>query len=347
MRVAFIAPAPFDMMSGGYVYDRHVVDGLRALGHDVSVHELAGAHPLPDTASMSAARELWNNVPADAIPVIDGLGLPSFAGQETILAARRCVGLIHHPTALETGQDIDTATALMAAERLLFPSLERIVVPSPATAECLKADFDVAAGRIVVVTPGTDPAPRSAGSGGSSCHILSVGSLIPRKGHDVLLKSLARLFDLDWRLTIVGSPDHAPAHARELMSLANELGIAQRVTFIGVLVGGGLEAWWHQADLFALATHYEGFGMVVAEALAHGLPVAVSEGGAASGLITPEVGVICTAGDVDQLSKALRRLIFDTALRRDLADAAWAVGRTLPDWTAQAARFAAALEGIG
>jgi glycosyltransferase involved in cell wall biosynthesis len=54
--------------------------------------------------------------------------------------------------------------------------------------------------------PGTDDAPRSPGSGGPTCEFLSIGTLVPRKGHDLLLRALARLFDLDWHLTIVGSP---------------------------------------------------------------------------------------------------------------------------------------------
>ena len=85
--------------------------------------------------------------------------------------------------------------------------------------------------------PGTDDAPRSPGSGGPTCHILSIGTLVPRKGHDVLLRALARLFDLDWQLTIVGSPDRDPVHARSLVALAEELGIARQVRFAGEVVG--------------------------------------------------------------------------------------------------------------
>jgi glycosyltransferase involved in cell wall biosynthesis len=115
------------------------------------------------------------------------------------------------------------------------------------------------------------------------------------------------------------------------------------VTFQGEMSGAPLAELWLHADIFALATHYEGYGMVVAEALKRGLPVAVCGGGAAGALITAETGVICPPGDVDQLSKSLRRLIFDTRLRASLADAAWIFGQTLPDWQAQADDFAAAL----
>jgi glycosyltransferase involved in cell wall biosynthesis len=103
-----------------------------------------------------------------------------------------------------------------------------------------------------------------------------------------------------------------------------------------------LEALWQSADLFALATWHEGYGMAIAEALKRGVPVAVTDGGAAGALVQPEAGVVCPVGDRDQLSKSLRRLIFSAALRREMADAAWKIGQALPTWQTQAERFAAA-----
>ncbi len=100
---------------------------------------------------------------------------------------------------------------------------------------------------------------------------------------------------------------------------------------------------WQQADLFALATHYEGYGMAIAEALRHGLTVAITAAGAAAALVGPEAGVVCQPGDVDQLSKALRRLIFSRELRQDMADVAWQTGQTLPSWATQIERFTAAV----
>ena len=166
-----------------------------------------------------------------------------------------------------------------------------------------------------------------------------------RKGHDVLLRAMARLFDLDWQLTIVGSPDRDPIHARALMALGEEFGISHRVRFAGEVVDAALEELWRAADLFALATHWEGYGMAVAEALKRGLPVAVCSGGAAGKLVTPESGVVLPTGDYNNLSKALRRLIFGANLRRTMAEAAWQVGQTLPSWQTQAREFAQALAG--
>jgi glycosyltransferase involved in cell wall biosynthesis len=345
MHVSLIVPAPFDQVSGGYAYDRRMVEGLRLGGHSVAVVELAGRFPLSDDVSRESACASWDRLAEHTRPVIDGLALPAFSGMEDALAARGAVGLIHHPTALETGFSDAERTMLRGIERRLYPRLHRIIVTSEATAERLASDFAVDRPRIAVVVPGIDDAPRSTGSGGPTCRILSVGAVVPRKGHDVLMRSLSRLPDLNWHLTIAGSMRRNPAWSASLVALAAELRITSQVRFAGEVTGAELEPLWHSADLFALTTWFEGYGMAVAEALRRGLPAAVTSGGAAAKLVDPEAGVICEPGDQVQLTKALRRLIFSASLRQEMGDAAWRIGQKLPGWDAQAQAFAQAITG--
>lgn len=340
--IAMLVPAPLAALNGGPIYDRAMIRELRAAGHEVAAFELAGRHPLPDDAARAAAWAAWAGC-GGAMPVIDGLGLPAFEDLTEALVRHEAVALVHHPTALETGVDAAVRDQLRAVERRMLPRLRRVVVTSDDTAARLAAEFGVAAERIRVVVPGTPDAPRGHGPARDGCAILSIGTLLPRKGHDVLLRALARLPDLDWKLTIVGAAP-LPEHARMLRALAAELGIAARVRFAGALDGEALEAEWAGAGLFALATHYEGYGMAIAEALRRGLPVAVTSGGAAAAMVPPTAGVVAAPGDVVRLSNAMRRVTFDAALRRDMADAAWTAGQSLPGWAAQARLFAAALD---
>jgi glycosyltransferase involved in cell wall biosynthesis len=343
MRIALLVPGPFDTVSGGYIYDRRLVEGLRALGHDVQVVELKGRHPLPDEVATADASGALAALPDEVRVVIDGLGLPAFAPLAEELARRGAVGLIHHPTALEHGNPGPVRDALRAAEAATFPRMARLVATSALTARRLPEEFGADPARVGVVEPGTDPAPRAAGSGGAGCAILSVGSLIPRKGHDVLLRALGSLPDLDWTLTVAGAA-RDPVYAQGLAALAEELGIARRVTFAGEVAAEEVAALWRGADLFALASHWEGYGMAVAEALAHGLPVAVTAGGALAELVPVEAGVVSPPGDAASLGRAMRRPIFDTELRAEMAEAAWAAGQKLPRWEDRAAAFVAELE---
>ncbi|MCI0752723.1 glycosyltransferase family 4 protein [Teichococcus vastitatis] len=346
MKLALLVPGPFSTVSGGYGYDRRLVRGFRDAGHNVEVIELQGRHPLPDSVAQASARAALDAVPGDTTLIIDGLGLPAFAPFADELETRNAVGLIHHPTAIEPGFAEDERDDLRQRETSLFPRMARLVATSRLTADRLAGEFGADAARIGVVEPGTDPAPRSQGSGGPGCAILSVAVLVPRKGHDVLLRALGKLTDLNWNLTIAGGP-RDPVHARSLVALAEELNIAARVTFAGEVVQDELEALYNQADLFALATYWEGYGMAAAEALAHGLPLAITAGGAIADVVPLQAGVIAAPGDIASLSRAMRRPIYDAGLRTEMAKAAWEAGQKLPRWTDRAEAFIAEIVQAG
>ena len=341
--IHILVPAPFSAISGGYIYDRRMVEGLSVLGQEVRVVELAGRHPFPDDAATEAARAALADIPAGARIVIDGLGLPSFLPLADELTKRGAVALIHHPTALEPGAPDSWRAALKAAERVLFNACARIITTSNLTARSLPEDFGVDPARITVVEPGTDPAPRAVGSAGPGCAILSVGLLVPRKGHDVLLRALARLTDLDWSLAIAGDATRDPVHADGLRALAAELGLAQRIRILGALPDAALEAEYARADLFALATRFEGYGMAAAEAMARVLTLAITSGGAIADIVPEAAAVVAAVDDHNSLSRAMRRPIFDTALRADMAEASWQAGHALPRWPDRAAAFLKAL----
>ena len=316
----FVARAPGGTSVGGDAFIAGLAGGLASNGHQVAFGP-------------------WDAAPDGAAVVIDGLAVPDLDPRAAGLD--RAVGLVQHTTALAA---VDDKERVRAIECVVLPQLRRVVTSSGAVAERMKTEFGVAADRIAIVTPGAPDVPRAAGSAGAglggTCAILSVGALVPRKGHDVLLRALARLQDLQWTLTIAGPADRDPATAAALAEQASQSGIADRVRFAGALADSALADAWSQADFFALATHWEGYGTAVAEALRRGLPVAVTSGGGAAELMSAATGIVSPPGDAEGFSRGLRRLIFDTALRDSIAEASYRTGQALPDWADQARRFA-------
>jgi hypothetical protein len=216
------------------------------------------------------------------------------------------------------------------------------LIHSPAAQPPSDADVVVASSAAVadalglpresVLAPGSDPAMRVPFAGAPTCRILSVTRPGDGARMEVLSRALARLGDLDWTLTLCGTPIEDPPPA-----------IAARLRFLGA----DAPPPWEEADLFALATGPGGLHLAVLDALRRGLPVGVAGGGAGGAAVPVEAGMVCAVDDGDLLSKGLRRVIFDTGLRAQMADAAWQAGQALPDWTEQATALAARLETGG
>jgi len=327
--IVFFLPPSLETAGGGSAYNRLLIAALRGLGCSVATTAVA---------SGDEARRAWAALMGSAVGVIDGLVLPFFdAGTgEAPWLDGRAAALVHHPTALA---DPARRDLIRAAECRLLPRLGCVVATSEGVGARLIAEFGVPAWRLHVVVPGLADLPRGQGSGQAACRILSVGRLAPRKGHDVLLRAVARLPDLDWRLTIAGDSHGEAAWTESLGTLATGLGIEHRVALLERPAGSMLEQLWGAADLFALASRRETTAVAVAEALRRGLPVAVTGCDA----LPEDVGASCPPEDDAALSRCLRRMIFDRALRRHMAETAWTAGQRLPGWPTQARCFLDAL----
>ena len=201
----FAIPGEISTPTGGYRYDRRVMEELRALGWNVRHLALPGDFPLPSAASLAETERALAATPADAVVLFDGLALGALPADILDRVPRRYVALVHHPLALETGISQDRAAALRRLEREALTRTPRVIVTSASTAQLLASDFAVARERITVAEPGTEPAPRARGD--KSVRLLGVGSITPRKGFDTLVSALAEITDLAWECRIAGSFD--------------------------------------------------------------------------------------------------------------------------------------------
>jgi glycosyltransferase involved in cell wall biosynthesis len=179
----------------------------------------------------------------------------------------------------------------------------------------------------------------------SKVGLLTVGSIVPRKGYDVLAEALATLIDLPWHLTIVGE-DRDEGTAARLKADIARFGLGPRVTLAGAVTAERLTEFYLASDLFVLPSRYEGFGMAYAEAIAHGLPVIGTTAGAIPDTVPTAAGVLVPPGDAVALAAALRRLIEDSAAREHLAAGARSAAAGLPTWRGSAELFSQAIERV-
>ncbi len=342
---AFAIPGDLSLATGGYAYDRRVMRECRAIGRTVTYLPLPGDFPNPSQASLAAAEAAFAGLPPDLPVLVDGLAYGALPAALLKRSGRRFIALVHHPLALETGLSVAAVARLRETERAALAEAAGVIATSPATARCLTADYGVAPTRLSVAPPGTDPAPRATGSGGTPA-ILTVGALVPRKGYTVLVQALARLRALAWTCRIVGATDRDPAEAARIAAAIADCGLADRIAVTGRLPAEALERSFAQSDIFVLPSFHEGYGMVLSEALARGLPIVATRAGAIPDTVPADTGLLVEPGDVAGLAAALERLLSDAAFRRAMAEAAWRAGSRLPGWAETAMRIIQAVAAL-
>jgi glycosyltransferase involved in cell wall biosynthesis len=349
MSRSFVFAVPGDLATptGGYAYDRRMIAELKNLGWHAKILDLGSDFPRPSAAARAAACARLAAVAGDRCIVIDGLALGVLPEAAVALrASHKLIALVHHPLALESGLSPTQADALLASERSALAAVRHVIVTGAVTARLLVSDYAVLAERITIAPPGVDRVARSQGSRDGAVALLSVGALVPRKGFDVLLAALSTITDLPWRLTIAGARDRSPETAARLAATIFAMKLGERVTLAGAVSSERLAELYAQADLFVLASRFEGYGMAFAEAIAHGVPVIGTTAGAIPETVPAGAGLLVPPDDTDALAAALRSVIENTEERLRLAAGARTAAARLPTWAQSAQIFASVLAGL-
>jgi glycosyltransferase involved in cell wall biosynthesis len=343
--VVFAIPGDLAIPTGGYAYDREVMALLPRHGFSVRHLALPGSFPHPTPADLeTTARELAAIPPTSTI-LLDGLAFSALPTDALRAIKAPIVAIIHHPLSFEPGLSEEQRQRLHDSEKTALTFAKAVIVSSATTKSVLSTEFGYDAGRIVIAEPGTARAKRSTGSGNTPS-ILSVGAVSPRKGYNVLIEALSRISHLNWTATIVGTTERDPETARSLSSAVAAYRLAGRITFTGKIGNACLNAQYEHADLFVSSSLYEGYGMVLAEAMTHGLAIVSTTGGAAAETIPEGAAIKVPPDDAEALANGIAHMLENSTERKSFADAAWQAGQKLPTWDQATAIIADAIRSV-
>lgn len=347
MNVGLVVYGDLEPRSGGYRYDHHLVEGLRARGDRVdviSLPETSRAKSFTHNVSRRLVREL--DRPFDVL-LEDELCHPSLVGlNRRIETDYPIVSIVHHLRASETDSFL-SRRFVGAVERAYLGSVDAVICNSRPTRATVSRLADLPG---IVAWPGGDrfdhhptDASIAARARSEPFEIVFVGSLIPRKGLDTLIRGVSNV-DTDWHLTIVGGTSD-PEYARSIRDLVAERDLTERVDVAGWLTDDALAERLEAAHLLAVPSTHEGFGIVYLEGMAFGLPALASTDGGASDLVSHgETGYLVSPGDERAIARAVEELSADRDRLVAMSLSARRRFERHPTWDAMAGRIRGFIE---
>ncbi len=347
MRIGLVIYGSLDTLTGGYLYDRLMVEAWRASGHEVVLFSLPWrnyALHLSDNANYTFFRRL--QTAALDVLIQDELNHPSLLWLNPRLRRRVAYPILSlvHLVKVSERRPAWQNRFYGWLERRYWQTVDGFIYNSQDTRRLVEGML----GRQppgVVVYPGRDhlsPLPRAARTDDQPLRLISVGNVVRRKGLHTLLVALAQVGRGDWQLTVIGSLTMEPAYVADLHAFLRQRGLADRVMWRGAVPNSEIAPYLAASDLFIMVSQYEGFGMVYLEALAAGLPVIASTAGAAGEIVRHgQEGFLLPPENPAALAGLLRRLLANRASLLPLSRAAHARWQQFPTWTEGAEKIIA------
>ena len=345
LRIGLIIYGSLDTISGGYLYDRQMVNYLRDQGDQVAIISLPwrnyGRH-LADNWSRAWASRLYEISQSVDLLIQDELNHPSLFWVNRWLR-RRCqvplISMVHHLRVSEQ-HPLWLRPLYGQVERQYLATVDGCIYNSQTTREAvtqllgreLPGLVAYPAADHIVTSTSTPPMLRSSVGKRESLHLLFVGNVIARKGLVTVLDALTRLTDIGLSLDVIGSLTSEPDYVKQVRQQIQVGGLADRVRLHGTQSDEQIRAFYARSDLLVVPS-YEGFGIVYLEAMAHSVPVIASSHGAARGIVTHgENGYLIAPGDDERLAHLIRGLDADRALLAHMGLAAQKRFDQHPTW---------------
>ncbi|HDY88968.1 MAG TPA: glycosyltransferase [bacterium] len=348
MRINFIVPGDINTLTGGYIYDKKIINGLTAIGCEVILHQLAGDFPCPDEKSIEECRHLLRALPVNGIVVIDGLVAGVIDGIIKENCKRlRIISLVHLPLSITPWDEQKINRKFFQSERSSLRCSEAVVVSSEfSKTVLLQAEYDIEEEKIYVIEPGLDNIPRKKSYPELPRRLLCAANVIKRKGHLDLLEALAQLKEIDWKLICCGSLEQEISYVQNFRGKIKDYDMEERVILKGAISGKDLESEFLNADLFVFPSRFETYGMALTEAAGYGLPVVTSVDAATNRALPGSATIFYQPDNNAELRKTLFDLMTNAENYLKLCMSAKRQTPAAPSWNQSAEKFYRMLNGI-
>ena len=341
MKIGLIIYGRLQTLSGGYLYDRQLVEHLEAAGDEVEIVSLPW-----EGYGRSLLHNVWFALAEQLrladfdLLLQDELNHPSLFWLNRRLRGHisyPIVSIVHHLRCSELRPRWQNWLYQLVEKRYLA-SVDGFVFNSQTTRQVVQSLVGDAQPHVVAFPAGDrfqqtltpeQVADRAQQPG--PLRLLFVGNLMPRKGLHVLLEAVAGLPKSDWQLDVVGDTAVTPRYTQQIQQQINHHGLENNVTLDGPLNDETLSAQMAQSHLLVVPSSYEGFGIVYLEGMAFGLPAIAGRGGAAHEIISEGVDGFLVA-DAAALRQHLHTLHHNRARLTQLSHAAQDRFATHPTW---------------
>ncbi len=343
MRLGFVIYGNLNTLTGGYIYDRILVEHLQSRGHRVDIISLPRrnyGHHLLDNFSPGLRSDLASG-PYDIL-LQDELNHPSLFHTNRSLqknANLPMVAIVHQVLCRQPRNGL-LNRIYQAIEKRYLESIDAIIFNSDTTRRTVEALVS-AKGPSIVACPAGDrlgqlPSMDLIGSrtqDSGPLRLIYVGNVLPHKGLLPLIKGLSHLAPEIWHLTAVGSLMMDGRYVRKIKRLMAQKNLNRQIEITGPKDGNELAKLFARSHVFIMPYSHEGFGMAYLEAMAFALPVVGSSEGAVREFVIPgQNGFLIEVDDFKSVNACIHDLHHDRQRLFKMSCAAFRTYQERPKW---------------
>lgn len=342
MKVGLIIYGSIDTITGGYIYDRKLVDYLRAKGVLVKIFSQNQTN-LWGRVRQNFSKELLNEIMQFSPDILlqDEMNFISLflLNQKLKKMANFPIISIVHLLNADTSQHFLAKYFLKTIEILYLKSVTGFIFNSNSTKASVMRMI-AKHQHSLVAHPGKDrlkfdftmdriPLKYSS----KELMVIFVGNLLHGKGLHVLLQALAKIDVALWRLSIIGGLHFDLKYSNKILKMIDNLGIERNVKILGLLDCENLQKELISHHVLAVPSYYESFGLVYAEAMGAGLPIIAGKSGGAKEIVDDRInGFLVTPGDIEMVRDSLTKLIENRQLLEKMSQSSLAAYENMSSW---------------